>query len=63
MKITRLLIAQIIAIICAISFMILVLEYKSFPEETKSYYFLTLIALLLGIGNGLRNNPSSYNKK
>jgi uncharacterized membrane protein SirB2 len=63
MKTTRLLLEKTIAIICAISFIMLALEYKSFPKETKIYYFLTLIALLLGVKYGLRNNQSNYNKK
>jgi uncharacterized membrane protein SirB2 len=62
MKTTRLLLEKTIAIICAISFIMLALEYKSFPKETKIYYFLTLIALL-GVKYGLRNNQSNYNKK
>ncbi|MEN9350632.1 MAG: hypothetical protein RL372_1610 [Bacteroidota bacterium] len=53
MKHARLLLEKIIAIICAISFIILSFEYKSFPKETKIYYFLTLLALLFGAIYGL----------
>jgi hypothetical protein len=53
MKTSRLFFEKTFAIICAINFVILVIEYNSFPKETKTYYFLTLIALLLGAGYGL----------
>jgi hypothetical protein len=50
MKTSHLFLEKTFAIICAINFIILVIEYNSFPKETKSYYFLTLMALLFGAG-------------
>jgi|GEM_PF-6058553 len=65
MKIICLYIEKLIAIISAISFVILVLEYNSFPLETKTYYFLTLTVLLIGMVYGLikKRDPAKYQKQ
>lgn len=65
MKIIRLYIDKLIALISAISFVILVLEYNSFPLETKTNYFLTLTVLLIGMVYGLikKRDLAKYQKQ
>ena len=63
MKNTRLFLEKTFAIICAINFVILAIEYNSFPKETKTYYFLTLIALLFSAGYGLIHKYKEQNSK
>ena len=47
MKHASLLLEKIIAIICAISFIILSFEYKSFSKETKNQLLLNLIGIII----------------